>query len=1095
MNAFLFVLLLLSFQLLAGDGMAQKVTVKYQSAKLIDVLHELERQTGFTFFFFKGSLDMSKPVNVSCDGCTLTDVLDRITMSQPFSYEVQDKTIVLTARLQMKAAEVLPTLSDTSQLGKLTVTGRVTDTAGIGLPGATIFFKYSGKGTMSDSKGNFTISGIDPNDLMTISYTGFNSSRIRLNGRTKFEIAIMPAVSELDKVVIQGYGTTSKRIHAGNIGTVTAEEIQRQVVVNPLQALQGKVPGLVVTQTSGYASAPIRVELRGRSTINPSLIPEPLYIIDGVPLTILSLGAQNYKSGSKGFTQNEINGPANGQSPIYSISPSDIESISILKDADATAIYGSRGGNGVIIITTKKGKSGKTKFDVSAFKGVNVITKRYELLNTSEYIMMRKEAFANDGFVPQESDAYDFLVWDTTRYTNWQSEFWNGTQNTFDVNASVSGGEKGTSFRLSGTFHNQNNFNTISGQDWRATVQFNVQHESINKRFSLAATAMYSQLYMDLLALGGGVLLPPNAPAITTEGGALNYIGWEPASSMYPFSAIREPYRNKTSLLNSNVNLRYKVIDGLVASTSLGYSNNRLSQKSTIPIASQNPNTNPTGRANFGTNAGTRVIVEPQLEYTRMISKAEVKMVVGGTYQSTEQDGYRISGTGYVNDKLLNSIINAAEKDASDVAGEYKYNAVFGRLNLIWANKYVIDASGRRDGSSRFGQGNRFGNFGAIGLAWIFSEENFLRSSNILSFGKLRFSAGKTGSDLIGDYAFLTRWQSRATYNGIPAYTAQQHANPELQWQVDKKLEFGLQLGFIEDRILFEISVYRNRIGNQLVQYLLPTATGFSYVTANTPAKVQNTGFEPMITAKIIKTKDVSWDLAFNVGINRNKLLEFPGLESSPYARQFKIGEPLNIRRLLRYIGVDPQTGQYQYDDINKDGAITYTGSFTPDEDVYYKDMSVQFDGGFGTEFRYKGFTLNAFFQFRKQNGASALASIGPGGVANNISKKFLGRWQKPGDITEFARFTTQPNEKDYLLQYSDRAYTDASFIRLNNLSLMYNLGERALRRLLLKNGSIFLRGQNLFTISKYDGIDPETQVFGGMPPVTAYTAGIQFSF
>jgi hypothetical protein len=395
--------------------------------------------------------------------------------------------------------------------------------------------------------------------------------------------------------------------------------------------------------------------------------------------------------------------------------------------------------------------------------------------------------------------------------------------------------------------------------------------------------------------------MAPNAPAIFDEQGNLNYIGWKPFSDLYPFGMIRQPYVGKTGFLNSQLSLQYELIPGITFSTNLGYSTNRLSQTAKQPIASQNPMSFPTGSSLFGNNNGTRSIVEPQLEYRGLIGKGKINALIGGTLQSVSQDGNSMIGQGYVNDKLLGSIANAPTVYASDEFGKYKYAAIFGRITYNWENKYIINLSARRDGSSRFGPGKQYGNFGAVGAAWIFSEEKWVKDHlPVLSFGKLRGSYGLTGSDAIGDYNFLTQWSGlRIPYQeGTPAYIPLLHANPNLQWQTNKKLEAALNLGFLKDRFNMEISWYRNRCGNQLLPFPLSIITGFAEVTANYPALVQNSGWELTLRARLIEQKDIDLSFTLNAGRNYNKLVAYPNLSQSPYAYLYKIGQPLNQSRL-----------------------------------------------------------------------------------------------------------------------------------------------------------------------------------------------------
>ncbi|HEY4063968.1 MAG TPA: SusC/RagA family TonB-linked outer membrane protein [Puia sp.] len=1082
------ILLLAAVLQVSARSTAQTVTYTATSAPLSKVLSAIEKQTGYNIFYDADDLRDKAPVTVLLKAVPLREALEKVLESQSLKFDIQGNTVFIT---KMEAP------SPTPALPPVDVHGIVYNEGGQPMSGANVTIKATGKGTITNAKGEFRLTGIPDNSTLVISFIGYVPQKVKVTAGDDLQVYLVVAKNELDKVVIQGYGTTTQRLATGSIVTVTAAEIERQPVMNPLEALQGKVPGLVVTQTSGYASAPFKVELRGRSVLNPSLPSEPLYIIDGVPLTVLTTGGTNsYATGSQGFLQNGFIGPANGQSPLFSINPEDIESITVLKDADATAIYGSRGALGVIIINTKKGKVGKTQFKINAYEGMSEVTNHYSMLNTKQYLQVRREAFRYDNIAMTTGNAYDLLVWDTTRNTDWQKYLWGNKGRTTDVQLDLSGGNKQGTFRLGADYHRQTGILTHSGADQRASLQFNFTHRSLDQRLNLSFTNSFAYTQSDIIGNSATSTLPPDAPPIFDSKGNLNWAGWNPVPTQLNFaSSLLSVYTAKTAFLNSRLNLEYELFKGLTFSTSLGYSNYHNTQFEATPIKSLNPATNPTGSARFGNNNGANWIVEPQLEYKRSISKGKLTLLLGGSNQSVSQQGNLIVGTGYVNDNLLGSASNAPVTLATDANGQYKYAAGFARINYNWDDKYLLNATARRDGSSRFGPGRQFGNFGSVGAAWIFTEENWGRDLVPgLSFGKLRGSYGTTGSDLIGDYNYLTRWSAsgQAPYEGAPSYLPLQHANPDLEWQVDHKLEAALDLGFLKDRINIEIIRYRNRIGNQLITENLPGLTGFTSVTANFPGVVQNAGWEGQLKAKLIDNKNFSWSVNFNIGLNKNKLLSYPGLASSPFAGTYVIGQPLNIARVLHFMGVDPQTGQYTFQDRDHDGQIRYTTSTA--NDLYNKDVSVTCEGGFGTDLQYKGFQVNVFFAFRGQVERAAIYS-GIAGTIGNVSTKWLDHWQKPGDIKPYAVFTTQGKASNLEFSNSDGVYSNGSYVRLKNLSLSYDLPGNWTKKAGIQGCRIYARGQNLFLITKYNGVDPDASTFGSLPPAKIFTGGIQFNF
>jgi len=1083
-------------------GFGQKVTISGKDLPLEKVFNIIKKQTGYAFFYDYSIFQGTKPVSLNLKDAEIEDAMRVCLWDQNLEFSITNKTISIIKK------ERKTEVSDDRER-TIKVWGVIYSEAGEPLSGASVTLKATGKGTITNAKGEFNLPGVPPNSPLIVSYIGYVQQEIKATEGRPVQVYLSVATNDLDKVVVQAYGTTTQRLATGNIGTVTSAEIERQPVMNPLLALQGRVAGLDVNQTSGWASAPIKIELRGRTAISPQFTSDPLYIIDGVPLTVLEVGGfSNYQAGSTGFFQN-LNGfvgPAGGQSPLYSVNPSDIESIEVLKDADATAIYGSRGANGVILITTKKGKAGKTTFDLHAQEGINRATKFYDLLNTQQYLAVRREALKNDGLVANSSNAYDLVLWDTTRYTDWQRALYGHSGKATDVQGGLSGGNAYNKFRISAGYNHSTSILTVSGADQKASVSFNISHNSENQRFNVSLTGGYTSTKSDQKDLPGNFLIAPNAPAIFDSIGNLNFAGWGDENSIargtYPFGGLKSPYTATTGLLTSALTLTYQPIKGLSLSTSMGYNNATSDLKNYILIASQDPLYMPTGSSNLAHNTNMNWIFEPQLKYSIVIGKGTLNTLIGGSVQKATTEGEFINGTGYTSDALIYAISNAPTIYGTDAYGEYKYAAAFGKLSYGWDSKYILTLSGRRDGSSRFGSGRQYGNFGAVGAAWILSAEPWFknkRSLNFISFAKLRGSYGTTGSDAVGDYGYLTRWSSNGVvpYNGIPGLIPTQHANPDFQWQVNKELEGAIDLRFIRDRIHLSVAYYRNRVGNQLISFPIPTFTGFGSVIANSPALVQNTGWEFQFDANIIHTKDFDWSIRANTSINGNKLVAYPDFQRSPYVGKFIIGQPLNITRLLHATGVDPLTGHYMFEDKNHDGKITYSSNGTQSDDSYVYDLNPKFFGGMGVDLRYKNLSVNLFFNFRKQIGVNQLF-IGnfPGTISSQPVTVLSPHWQKPGDITNAAAYTTQPGNTYSLYRYnSDGTYTDASFIRLSNVSLSYQLPSDYIKKIGLQACGLFLHAQNLFVITKYKGIDPETRNFGSLPPFKTIVGGIHFDF
>jgi TonB-linked SusC/RagA family outer membrane protein len=1106
------ILLIVCMAVNANGDAQQRIAINVKNVSLQKLFAEIEKKTSYTFFYDVTILKETKPVTVALKDATVEEVLRQALIGQALEYTITDKTIFVKKE---RKAEVVPV--DTSLHGAgVKVRGVVLTEAGVPVQGANVTVKQTEKGTITNAKGEFELSyAIPAGSILIFSYVGYAPQNIAVKDGGQIRVYMKVAQNELDKAVVKAYGTTTQRLTTADIGTVTAEEIERQPVMNPLLALEGKIAGLDVNMTSGYASAPIKVELRGRASIgiSPSQTfpSDPLYIVDGVPLTINEVsGLSSYSSGSFGFDQYGMS-PAGGQSPFFSINPADIESIEVLKDADATAIYGSRGANGVILVTTKKGKAGKTKFDLHAQEGTTHVDRFWNMLNTTQYLAMRRQAYYNTGTnAPNPINDYDINGdWDTTRYTNWQKVLYGGTGRTIDIQGSLSGGDAHTTFRVGAGYNRTTGITTVSGADQRGSMSLSLTHHSLDQRLSISSSNGFTYAQSNLISLPPNVLLPPDAPSIYDSVGNLNWAGWggknqnSLAENNYPFGSLKIPYTAKTNFLNSNLVIGYELIRGLELSTSFGYNIAQQNQEQSVPIASQDPLKSATGALNIGSNRNINWIVEPQMTYNSEISKGKLGVLLGASSTQNNTESESISGTGYTSDLLINNLSSASSFRASDLYGEYRYFGVFGRVSYNWEDKYILNLNARRDGSSRFGPGKQFGNFGSVGAAWIVSEEEWLkkRLPFFISFAKFRGSFGTTGSDAVPNYSYLSQYSSNPVmpYDNNSALVPLIDPNPNFRWQSNKSLEGAVNLGFLKDRITAQAAWYRNRCGNQLVPFPTPSFTGFSSVIENSPALVQNTGWEFTASANLVKLKKFSWTVNFNMSINRNKLVSYPDFALSPFTTTLKVGMPLNITHVLHYIGIDPQTGNYSFLDKNHDGIITWDPG-SPLDDSYPLILAPKYFGGVGMNFTYKSLNANLFFNFKNQIGKNAYSEfINPPGSANsNQPEAIWGKqWQYPGDKSaSITKFTTIYSQSDgFFAQSSDGANTSASFIRLSNLSISYSLPNNYLRKASIQGCSLFFHTNNLFVITKYKGLDPETQNFGGLPPVKEIVGGINFNF
>lgn len=1066
----------------AQSPLDKTVSIDLRNALLKDALDKVSKNTGVKFLYSDEVAKSQIKITSHAKSVSIGKWLDDALASYPFTYSVIDNAIIIRYEQNKTKKKTVSTELPPSTPDPIKISGKVLDDNGQPLAGASVKVKGGLLMTSTDERGQFHFDKLKINDVLVVSFVGYKQKEFVISSDKDIVISLEADISNLSEVVVIPYGSTTQKLNTGAISVVTSKDIENQPIANPIEALEGRVPGLFITQSSGLPGSAYNLSIRGRTSIENSS--DPLYLIDGVPFNSTSLDLINYGY----FTT--------GENPLSSISPSDIESIEVLKDAAATAIYGSRGANGVVLITTKKGKVGKTKVSASAYTGNSVTTRTENLLNTSQYLAMRHEAFKNDGVTPDASTAPDLYSWDTTRYINWKKLLIGGTAHTTDAQASISGGNDLTQFLVGANYHRQTTVYPGDFADKRASVHFNLTHSSADKKFSLSLSASYSDETNNLPSadLTQYINLPPDAPEPYNAYGKLNWS--ENGTSYYnPLGYLYQTYTGNTSSLVSNAVLEYKILPQLSARVNLGYTNTALTQTEEFPISSQNPDVGPVSSAIFGNNSSKTWIIEPQAEYKKQFKKHSIDVLIGSSWEQDLTNGILTNASNYSNDALLGSPSAAGTVTATSNYTQYRYDAIFGRISYNYDEQYLLDITGRRDGSTRFGPGRQFADFGAVGASWIFTENNWAKNNLLfISFGKLRASYGTTGNDKIGDYKYLSTYYSTySPYQGTSGLIPNNLSNPEYAWEINKKIEAALDLGFFKDRLMVTVDYFRNRTNNELINYTLPAQTGFTSILENFPAVVENKGWEFQINSTNVNGNNFKWTSSFNLSIDRNKLVSFPGLATSSYAQQYVIGQPLNIRKLLQYTGVDPSTGIYQFN-----------GTTLPTDETAVVSTDPKFYGGLQNTFTYHRLQLTAFFQFVKQIARNYYAGLSSGnapGTMYNLPDFVLSRWQKAGDISPVQKFTAGGTDAStayyYYSYFSTASYSDASFIRLKNVSVSYSLSDNWVKKIGASNARIYLRGENLLTITSYKGGDPETGSVNNdnLPLLKTMTIGLQVNY
>lgn len=1105
----LLVCLLLHVKLYAQQTKSLNISVR--NVPLETVLAQIKKQTGVSFFYKKEVLKNVGKITVEAKNATLKTVLDQCLEDTQIGYTIVGNVVTLAVRTAKGANSEKQLESDNSS--QSSVKGMVYNSRGERLSGANVIVRRTRQGTITNAGGEFSLRNVRANDTLVISYMGYEPQERPVFSQTEFNVQLKETTNALDAVEVQAYGTTTKRLAIGEISQITAKDIERQPVPNVMLAVKSLVPGLMITQTNGYSNSPVKVEIRGRNSIDPTSVSDPLYIIDGVPLIQANIGRQasSYESGSTGLQQAGIT-VSGGQSPLSNINPNDIESITVLKDAAATAMYGSRAGNGVIIINTKKGKPGKTQLNATVNMNINSVSGHQSMLNTSQYLEMRREALRNDGLTPTVDNAPDVVAWGDQRNTDWQKVLWKAANST-NAQANLSGGSEQTTFRISGNYSALKEVSPLQAPitNKSGNVSFNLTHYGLERRLSLDLSASYGSNAANQIGNGGATTLAPNLPPIFDDRGNLNYADWNAVNlgDSFPFPQLMIPSKSNSDFLNASFRVGFEVLKGLNVSAIVGYNLGLNKNSYATTIRSQNPVTNPTGQTILGNSRTDGWNVTPQIDYSLYLGKGKLTALLGGNLNSTSASGITIFAMGYTSDQMAKSINNAPYFSTYQDYAQSKYIDVHASLNYIWDGKYIVELSGNRDGSSNFGPGRQFGTFGVAGASWIASEEKWVKKAlpKWVSLIKLKGSYGTTGTYPNIAYQYLSQWAISAeglggtpipSYNGVVPQVPIHAVNQDYRWETVRQLNVAFDIAFLDDRIALHGAIYRKRSDNQLSNLPTPLFTGFNSIFGNSSASVQNSGLELSLSGRLIDAKDFSWSATLNFGQNRNKLLAFPGIEFTPYYTTQLVGKSLNSVYLFHYKGVDPQTGQRSYEDFNGDGHISYFNSGPPgsgaDDRVIAWDLSPKFETSLVNQFSYKKLLVSFHLAYRKKKSLIPYTATAGRFNVNIPQDVFDNHWQKPGDITPNPRFTTRPSGNESFFASSDGAYTDASYLRLQNIALSYALPQKLSKKIGTQQISLMLSMQNVLTFSRYPGTDPEL-AFGSQPQSRTINGQLTFTF
>ncbi len=970
-----------------------------------------------------------------------------------------------------------------------TITGRILDDKGAPMSGVSVLVKGTTLGVNTSTDGTYSIKVPAQAKTLVISSEGMQTSEISIGNKTNINTTMQSEDKGLQEVVVVAYGTQKKAAITGSMATVKGAEIENRPFSSVDKALQGSVAGLQSVASSGAPGASQDVRIRGVSSINAGNA--PLYVLDGA---ILNTG-----DASRLQTTGNL---------LSTLNPNDIESITVLKDAASTAVYGSRAANGVILITTKKGKSGKTKFRFDTEIGYNNVaytSERNRPLNAKEYIDLTREGLVNQGATPAVTAATLTALGSGNGVDfNWRDAVLRqGNQQQY--NLSASGGNEKTTFYVSGGYFKQEG-TTITSDLKRTNGAIRITNQA-SDRLTLGVNIDGGFVKQNTPQAGGAFGNPilssyfilPTRSAYKPDG-SLNYLTPDfPTSGIYNTLATTQFDKRQLGQLSlrGSLSADYKILKNLTFRSNyssdfstleeIQYNNPFYGDGVTLlpgsPQSGPNILYNPatTGRVfNFYTRYYNYTFTN-SLNYRQDINKTGdfyANLKVG--YESQLSKGYfnNLQGTGFpLTFALQQAASTATPRTASATISDYSFLSQFALLDFNYKDKYILSGSFRRDGSSRFGPNNRYGNFYSVGASWNVDREEFLANSRVINQLKLRASYGKSGNASIGNYDYFPGYGFGANYNSTPGSFPNNVGNLDLTWEENRPLDLGVDLGFFKNRINVSADVYRRKSSKLLLDAPLSGTSGFLSVRKNIGA-LQNQGVELTVNLIPVTTKDFTWDISFNYAFNQNKVTSLPNNNADIIAglNIYRVGFDVQSYFLRTYAGADPANGDpLWYTDSSKTKTQNVYASA---QRVIQKTAAARYFGGLTNTFKYKGFSLETQFYYSGGNYSfDNFNSFYLGAGANptfNKSSRILERWQKPGDVTDIPRYVYGGNRS---FQSASSFYlNNANYIRLRNLQLGYTLPSEMASKIRLSSAFFYVRGTNLFTFvkDKNQPFDPE---------------------
>jgi TonB-linked SusC/RagA family outer membrane protein len=1065
-----------------------------QNVTIADVIQEIEAISDFKFLLNRRDVDLDRKVSIEAIKEPLPSVLTKLFEGEGLGFKVFKKQIILHGvanKLESTPKMPLPMKTSILLFQEL-VSGSVKDGNGQPLPGASIVEKGTANGTQSDFDGNFSLEVTNENATLVISYIGFAKKEIEVNGRTSFDIILEESAAGLDEVVVVGYGTQRKSDFTGALSSLKSDDLNPGTNVSVDQLLVGRAAGVQISQTSAEPGGGISIRVRGASSISAGN--EPLYVIDGFPI--------DNSQGLSGSDPNTGMGTnVNPRNPLNTLNPQDVESIEILKDASATAIYGSRGANGVVLITTKKGSAQRLTVNYDESVGFQQVHNRINLLSASEYIDVINGIAVDNGNEPVFTQVD---IQQIGAGTDWQDQIFR-TAIIQNRNLSISGGSENSKFFVSLNQYNQDgvvkntgikkyigrvNYESTLGNKVRMGLNLNTSHIKDKNSvdgvgFNYSSGPIFSALSYD-----------PTEQVFDENG---NFSESSQLTVNNPLSLVEGVLsENLTNRTLGNIYFQYEISNLLNAKLSFGSdrSNSRRDvYNSTLTVNGRAQG----GVANVSTLERNSNLVEFTMNYNKKFgSESNLSVLAGATYQDFSVREFSGTIGGFPDDIIETNNLSLGDTGNDNLRSLKEENVLtsyLARFNYNLMDRYLFTATVRTDGSSRFGENNKFGYFPSAAFGWKLSNEVFV--PDFFEELKLRASWGQTGNQEIGNYSSLLTFSSstNAVFDNQPITTTRPSriSNPDLKWETTEQLNIGLDMSILKGRLRTSVDFFVKNTRDLLFDLPLPSASGFNSILSNV-GKIQNKGFEALINSINVSSPDFMWTTAVNFSMIKNEVSDLGRIDEIPTGNIADIGNNAIIRRgepLASYFGYEV-TGIFQEgDDIANSPQPTaqpgfpifrdadQDGTIDPDDQIILGDPFPDFTYGINNSFSYKGLTLDIFIQ--GQEGVellnvNAIQSLYPGTFRlNRYAHQYLDRWTPQNTNTIWPSGTNPSSYGGG--RVNSLVVEDASYIRLKSINISYQVPVDNIK--FLSSLKLYLTGQNLLTITDYSGFDPEANSFG----------------